>query len=105
MQRALMITVSDGGAAGSPRASWLFMLASRTGQVLVRNPLPEKPATSAAYEPPSQKTGQVLVRTPGRETARISAPGTGYVRRSEFRTHLRHRHLLASGKRSAFAWC
>src|SRR5579885_3429735 len=85
MQRALMITVSDGGAAGSPRASWLFMLASRTGQVLVRNPLPEKPATSAAYEPPSQKTGQVLVRTPGRETTRISAPGTGYVRRSEYR--------------------
>jgi hypothetical protein len=59
------------------------MLASRTGQVLVRNPLPEKPATSAAYEPPSQKIGQVLVRTPGGETARISAPGTGYVRRSE----------------------
>ena len=79
----LMITVSDGGAAGSPRASWLFMLASRTGQVLVRNPLPEKPATSAAYEPPSQKTGQVLVRTPGGEKARISAPARGYVRRSE----------------------
>src|SRR5207253_890757 len=58
-----MTTVSDRGAAGSPRASWLFMPASRSGQVSVRNLRPETPAISSAYIPPSQKTGQVLVRT------------------------------------------
>src|SRR2546425_4098142 len=58
-----MTTVSDGGAASSPRASWLFMPASRTGQVSVRNLRPETPAISSAYIPPSRKTGQVLVRT------------------------------------------
>src|SRR5437879_13575735 len=58
-----MTTVSDGGAAGSPRASWLFTPASRTGQVAVRNLRPETPAISSAYIPPSRKTGQVLVRT------------------------------------------
>src|SRR5207302_4113745 len=63
VHRALMTTVSDGGAAGSPRASWLFMPASRTGQVSVRNLRPETPAISSAYIPPSRKTGQVLVRT------------------------------------------
>jgi len=38
---------------------------AESGQVSVRNPLPEKPFTSGAYLRPSSKTGQVLVRTPG----------------------------------------
>jgi hypothetical protein len=64
-QRALITTVSDGATAGSPRASWLFILASRNRTRFGPQVHFEKPAKSGSYPEPSKKTGQVLVRTPG----------------------------------------
>jgi hypothetical protein len=49
VQRALMTTMSDGVPLAAPRASWLFMPTSRTGQISARNSLPENPAIPRAY--------------------------------------------------------